>query len=39
MEAERRMKKIRNYKTLPILREKIMQQLKIKITKYQLKAA
>jgi transposase-like protein len=39
MEAERRMKKIRNYKTLPKLREEIMKQLKIKINKNQLKAA
>lgn len=39
LEAERRMKKIRNYKKLPMLREKIMETLKIKNTKNQLKAA
>lgn len=39
MEAERRMKKIRNYKSLKLLREKIMQTLKIKATKIQLRAA
>lgn len=32
MESELRMKKIRNYKSLKLLREKIMQTLKIKIT-------
>jgi putative transposase len=39
LEAERRMKKIRNYKSLKLLREKIMQTLKIKLTKIQLRAA
>ncbi len=39
MEAERRMKKIRNYKSLNLLREKIMQTLKIKTTKSYIKAA
>ncbi|HCN36249.1 MAG TPA: hypothetical protein DIS94_00865 [Bacteroidetes bacterium] len=39
MEAERRMKKIRNYKSLDLLREKIMQTLKIKTTKTYVKAA
>jgi len=39
MEAERRMKKIRNYKSLKQLREKIMQTLKIKNFKNHLKAA
>lgn len=39
MEAERRMKKIRNYKSLNSLREKIMKSLNIKITKTYIKAA
>ncbi|MDQ3020960.1 MAG: hypothetical protein M3R36_10370, partial [Bacteroidota bacterium] len=39
LEAERRMKKIRNYKSLYLLREKIMQTLKIKTTKSYTKAA
>jgi len=39
MEAERRMKKIRNYKSLYLLREKIMQTLKIKTTKSYVNAA
>ncbi len=38
IEAERRMKKIKNYKSLQLLREKIMQTLKIK-TKSYIKAA
>ena len=39
MEAELRMKKIKNFKSLPILREKIMETLKIKATKSYIKAA
>ena len=39
MEAERRMKKIRNYKSLHLLRERIMETLKIKTTKSYIKAA
>lgn len=39
IEAERRMKKIRNHKSLHLLREKIMQTLKIKATKSYIKAA
>lgn len=39
MEAERRMKKIRNFKSLYLLREKIMQTLKIKTTKSYVNAA
>jgi putative transposase len=39
VEAELRMKKIKNYKSLNLLREKIMQTLKIKITKSYIKAA
>jgi transposase-like protein len=39
IEAERRMKKIRNFKSLKLLREKIMQTLKIKTIKTYTKAA
>ena len=39
LEIERRMKKIRNYKSLEVLREKIMIALKIKLTKNHLRAA
>jgi transposase-like protein len=39
IEIERRMKKIKNYKSLKVLREKIMSALKIKITKNHLRAA
>jgi len=39
IEAERRMKKIKNFKNLNLLREKIIQTLKIKITKSYINAA
>ncbi len=39
IESEYRMKKIRNYKKLHLLREKIMETLKIKTTKSYIKAA
>lgn len=39
MESERRMRKIQNFKSLKVLREKIMETLKIKITKNHFKAA
>lgn len=39
IEAERRMKKIKNFRILNLLREKIMQTLKIKITKSYTNAA
>ena len=39
MESELRMKKIKNFKSLHLLREKIMETLKIKATKFYVKAA
>jgi len=39
MESELRMKKIKNFKSLHLLREKIMQTLKIKASKFYIKAA